>query len=137
MPGDALDGADDPLEDRVGQLLLLLLELLVVLDEGRLELDHLLLPVVDLLLEGVLREDLRLLVDVLLLLLQLGWRLFSSCWRLSKSFFSVAWARRPSSVCMTARCTSTTATFIVWAEALRPRSETSDREGGGEQRGGR
>ena len=70
-PGDALDGADDPLEDRVRQLLLLLLELLVVLDEGRLKLDHLLLPVVDLLLERGLREDLRLLVDLLLLLREL------------------------------------------------------------------
>ena len=37
-----------------------------------LELDHLLLPVVDALLEGVLREHLRLLVDVFLLLLQVG-----------------------------------------------------------------
>ena len=37
-----------------------------------LQLDHLLLPVVDLLLQGRLREDARLLVDVLLLLLQVG-----------------------------------------------------------------
>ena len=41
----------------------------------------------------------------------------SSCWRLSKSFFSVACARRPSSVSMTARCTSTTANFICCASA--------------------
>ena len=71
-PGDALDGAEHALEDRVGQLLLLLLELLVVFDERLLELDHLLLPVVDLLLQRGLREHRLLLVDLFLLLLQIG-----------------------------------------------------------------
>ncbi len=71
-PGDALDGAEDALEDRIGELLLLLLELLVVLDEGLLKLDHLLLPVVDLLLQRRLRQHRFLLVDLFLLLLKVG-----------------------------------------------------------------
>src|SRR5580698_2068322 len=51
-------------------------------------------------------------------------RLFSSCWRLSNTFFRVACARSPSSDCMTARWTSTTAIFIC-AEAVAPKSDTS------------
>src|ERR1700690_649084 len=49
--------------------------------------------------------------------------LLISCWRLSNTFFSVACARRPSSVCMTARCTSTTATFTCAATVL-PENDT-------------
>src|ERR1044071_3686158 len=67
---DAADEAHGLLEDRGGELVLLLLELFVVLDEDLLELDHLALPLVDALGEGGLADDVLLLLDVLALFLQ-------------------------------------------------------------------
>ena len=54
------------------QLTLLLLQLFVVFDEDGLQLHHPLLPVFHALRERLLREHLRLLLDVFALLLQLG-----------------------------------------------------------------
>src|SRR5690606_32171231 len=66
------DDAHRLLKDRLGELVLLLLQLSVVFDEHRLNLHHLALPLLDPVLQRLLAEHALLLFDVLALFLQVG-----------------------------------------------------------------